>query len=224
MTPHKGAFFCVRVWGFWTPDDHRTTAEQGVRVAGMGPAPTGNARRRNATPAMTQLPAEGRGGEPAPPFPLGPDVATVAKLSVARDKVAVLEFLLDEGKSVEAKLDSARERVLVLEHIVNVQKEAESVLWAELWDTPQAVEWERLRWTREVAQYVRWKVLGENGDLDAAKEARQLGDRLGLTPMALQRLRWVVVRDELADQRKAKTTEPAAQKRPRNLKAVDDAG
>lgn len=191
-------------------------------MAGMGPAPTGNARRRNAAPTMTQLPAEGRAGKAAPKFPLGPDLATKAKLQVARGKVEDLEYQLEEGKSVGSKLDSARERVLVLEEVVALQAKAESALWREIWQTPQAVEWERLCWTREVAQYVRWKVLGENGDMDASKEARQLADRLGLTPLALQRLRWVVVRDEVADKRNAKSTKPAAPKR--TLKAVDDAG
>jgi hypothetical protein len=28
------------------------------------------------------------------------------------------------------------------------------------------VQWERLGWTRDVAQYVRHKVIGELGDLD----------------------------------------------------------
>src|SRR5690606_19724655 len=74
----------------------------------------------------------------------------------------------------------------------------EAELWAELWAMPQAVAWERFSYTREVAQYVRWKALAELGDLDAAKEARQLGDRLGLTPLALLRLRWEITDDEPA--------------------------
>lgn len=72
----------------------------------------------------------------------------------------------------------------------------EAALWVEIWRTPQAVMWERLRWTHEVAQYVRWRVLGERGALEPAKEARQLADRLGLSPMALLRLRWEIVDEE----------------------------
>ncbi|WP_074848216.1 hypothetical protein [Gordonia westfalica] len=49
--------------------------------------------------------------------------------------------------------------------------------------------WEESHTHREVAQYVRWKVRAEQGDLKAAAEARQLSDRLGLNPLALMRLR-----------------------------------
>ncbi len=71
----------------------------------------------------------------------------------------------------------------------------EKKLWADLWKTPQATQWAKLGWTREVAQYVRHKVKGEGGSLDDAKEARQLSDRLGLSPLALLRLRWEIIDD-----------------------------
>lgn len=191
-------------------------------MAGMGPPPTGHARRRNAAPGATQLPAEGRQGEP-PRWPLPSDLATRAKLEVARDRVTLLEMQEADGKDVEEKLDAARERVYVLQHTLANQDEAEAELWRELWRTPQAAEWERQRWTREVAMYVRWSVLAGCADLDAAKEARQLADRLGLTPMALLRLRWQITRDELADQRNQREAAPAPAPPARpNLKAVDD--
>lgn len=191
-------------------------------MAGMGPPPTGHARRRNAAVAMTSLPAEGRQGDP-PPFPLRADVALRARLAVARERVAVLEYQVDDGKPVEDKLDAARELVFVLTETLAKQTDDEAELWADLWATPQAVEWERQKWTREVAMFVRWSVRAGAGDLDAAKEARQLGDRLGLTPMALLRLRWQITHDELAEQRTARAAAPApaAPRRP-NLKAVDD--
>jgi hypothetical protein len=94
---------------------------------------------------------------------------------------------------------------------------AERSLWAELWALPQAVMWEQLHCGREVAQYVRWKVKAEAGSLDAAKEARQLGDRLGMTPLALLRLRWEVPADEVAQKR---SEHPAGSSRQR-LVAVD---
>ena len=50
---------------------------------------------------------------------------------------------------------------------------------------PQAVMWEESSAGREVAQYVRWKIRGEQGDLESAKEARMLSDRLGLNPLAV---------------------------------------
>lgn len=96
-------------------------------------------------------------------------------------------------------------------------------IWAELWATPQAVAWERLGWTRVVARYVDCLVSAERDldDIDDPKlyaamlaaqakllpELRQLEDRLGLNPLALLRLQWVVdgdqvgaKRDELAEQ------------------------
>lgn len=97
----------------------------------------------------------------------------------------------------------------------------EAEMWTELWKTPQAVAWEALGYYREVAQYVRWKVLGELGNLDAAKEARQLSDRLGLTPLSMLRLRWEVdQRDEVGDARERRET-PAPPRR--RLKVADPA-
>lgn len=162
-------------------------------MAGMGPAPKDPAqrRRRNATVATVPLPVSGRRGA-APKYPLGPDLTTRAKLQVARDLAAELEEKVEARQVPAQKLASARERVLVLEMVVEGQEQAELALWRELWKTPQAVEWERCSYHREVAQYVRWKVLGESGDMDAAKEARQFSDRLGLTPLALRRLGWSI--------------------------------
>ena len=54
--------------------------------------------------------------------------------------------------------------------------------------------WEESSAGREVAQYVRWKIRGEQGDLESAKEARMLSDRLGLNPLALLRLRLEIER------------------------------
>lgn len=71
--------------------------------------------------------------------------------------------------------------------------EIELTIWAELWRTPQAVVWARQRWTRDVAQYARHKMLAESGSTKDASEARQWSDRLGLNPAALLRNRWRVV-------------------------------
>lgn len=170
-------------------------------MAGMGPAPNPNRRRRNVTVAMTPLPAAGRKGK-TPTWPLGPDIVTRAKLRVAQDKVEELEARLAEGEHVsEAALTRAKEKVAVLEQVVEVQQERELELWREVWAMPQAVQWERLRWARTVAQFVRWEVLGESGDMDASKEARQIGDRIGMTPLSLLRLRWEIV--DAAGQRTA---------------------
>lgn len=188
-------------------------------MAGMGPPPKPDdqRRRRNATVAMTKLPAEGRKG-PAPKWPLIPDVVMSARRDLAAAKVEELEYELGEGKPVERKLEGAKERLAILERQLAAQKGLEASLWRDLWKLPQAVQWQRLGWTRDVAQYVRHKVLAELGELDAAKEARQWSDRLGLSPMAMLRLRWEVVADEVGQKRQEKQAPPAPRRR---LKVVD---
>lgn len=89
---------------------------------------------------------------------------------------------------------------------------AEWKLWQELWATPQAVEWERLAWTRVVARYVRCCLAAEALDDKAMAEARQLEDRLGLTPKAMRLLLWTVATDEVAEKRQTDAA-PAARKR-----------
>ena len=78
----------------------------------------------------------------------------------------------------------------------------EAELWAEMWTTPQAIMWDQSpSFRREVASFVRWQVRAEQGDLDAAKEARMRSDRLGLNPLALLRLRAEVEKAEEAEDR-----------------------
>jgi hypothetical protein len=198
-------------------------------MPGMGPPPKGDdqRRRRNATVAMVRLPAEGRGQKRAPNWPLVPDVVMSARREVIARKVEQLEYdrveLEAEGKSVaavERRLDAAREQLYILDAQLKAQRKLEADLWRDLWRLPQAVQWERLKWTRDVAQYVRHKVLAELGDLDAAKEARQWSDRLGLTPMSMLRLRWEVVADEIAEKRRDRTAARPASARAR-LRVVD---
>lgn len=123
--------------------------------------------------------------------------------------------------NAQKKADAAREQATILGKQLEAQAADEAELWAELWATPQAAVWERQAWFREVAQYVRWKVRAESGDLDSGKEARQLGDRLGLTPLAMLRLRWEVSADEVGEQRQDRTARSQRSARQR-LKVVDD--
>lgn len=152
------------------------------------------------------MPAEGRQGDP-PPWPLRPDVMLTARLGVLRSEQASLERALDdcedpkEANSLRHRLGKNVEAVAVIEAVIRESSELELELWRELWATPQAVAWERLLWTREVAQYTRWKAKAELGDLNASKEARMLADRLGLTPRSLQDLRWTIASDEVAEKR-----------------------
>ena len=165
--------------------------------------------RRNKTPGAIQLPAEGRKGK-APAFPLGPDLNVKAALRVAEAKLEQLQWKREEGGKVsEQTMTRAEEKVERLQLVVAGQRDAELALWTKLWATPQAVEWEALGWLDEVALYTRWMVLASNGDLAAGKEARQYADRLGLTPLAMARLRWEVQLD-VGQQSSTSTPPPTA--------------
>ena len=98
----------------------------------------------------------------------------------------------------------------------------ESAVWLDLWRTPQAVMWERLAWARLVARYVRVLLRAEERDAgrDVMAEARQLEDRLGLTPMAMMRLHWEVASDELAEARRERAPSGPSGSAAR-LRAVD---
>src|SRR6266508_1931398 len=70
-------------------------------------------------------------------------------------------------------------------------------------DTPQAVAWERLGWSHEVARYCRLLVKASLPKAVPAVHGQctALADRLGLTPKAMRMLLWTVVADEVAEQR-----------------------
>lgn len=95
---------------------------------------------------------------------------------------------------------------------------SEAALWRELWATPQAAAWEQLGWTRIVARYVRCAIQVEGTDPSTRllAEVRQTEDRLGLTPLAMRRLGWTIVRDEVSEARNV--GRPRARER---LRAVD---
>lgn len=197
-------------------------------MPGMGPPPKPAAQRRraNATIALTRLPAEGRKGDP-PAWPLIDDVQKTAELAYTRLSLEKMEAEVGEESdarkraALTRKIEQVARHASVLDATIAAQRDLEQMLWVELWRTPQSVQWERMRWTREVAQYVRHKVMGELGSLDDAKEARQLSDRLGLSPLALLRLRWEITTDEVQERRETRSA-PAAKTRAR-LKVVGDA-
>lgn len=64
--------------------------------------------------------------------------------------------------------------------------------WAQLWATPHAVVWEEERWPHVVARYCRLSLAAEKPGASAAMlaEVRQIEDRLGLSPAAMQKLYW----------------------------------
>lgn len=174
-----------------------------------GPAPkhpSTRARRNNPKKDFRSLPMDGRAGD-VPAWPLLPDVSTSSALEVARDRVAALQVEIageDDGR-VKGRLrrDLHKNEILAAQLALQIEQatDMETALWADLWTTPQAVIWEESHAHREVAQYVRWKVRAEQGDLKAAAEARQLSDRLGLNPLALLRLRAEVEHVDEAENR-----------------------
>jgi hypothetical protein len=96
-------------------------------------------------------------------------------------------------------------------------------LWAELWTTPQAAAWERLRLERLVAKYVQDSLdvaalrsvmnrTGEPVKQYASLKTRvdRLEAELGLTPMGLLKNRWEIVTDEVSQKREESTATPAA--------------
>lgn len=194
-------------------------------MAGNGPAPKPDAqrRRRNATVAMTKLPAAGRRGRP-PAWPLPANVRLTTMLELARADQADVEERIAAGDEkiapLRAKLARIRERVAVLEATLKASTKLEAELWRDLWRTPQAVQWEKLGWNRTVAQYVRWKAQAELGDLDAGKESRQYEDRLGLSSLAMLRLRWEVVEDEVTAHRNARAAAASTTSTGRRLAPV----
>lgn len=167
----------------------------GARV-NSGPPPDPNALRRNRKDdkaGWIHLPSEGR-MKPAPEWPLPP---------------VVLPSSSDSDEAETWRMEIA---------------ERELELWADMWSRPQAVMWEKLRCADRVALYVRLQVLGERtGDKEKLSEARMIGDRLGLDPASMLRLRWKVATDELAE-RRSQPPRPAAPSRSMRdrLRAVGD--
>ncbi|MEV8395591.1 MULTISPECIES: hypothetical protein [unclassified Streptomyces] len=178
---------------------------------------------------MTMLPADGRPGAP-PRWPLLDDISMTARRDAARRLADESELqLLDpeltgrKRTAVQKKLDATRTEANILGKKLEAQQAVEAELWGELWRLPQAVAWERMGWVREVAQYVRWKVQAEMGDLEASKEARMLADRLGLNPLSMLRLRWEVGSDSAGAQRAVRPARRSGDVRAR-LRAVGDDG
>jgi len=160
-----------------------------------------------------------------------PDIGLRARLQVAQSQAERLEARLDEAPpaerdALERRLARTEETVSVLTFQVAEQEEREHGLWAEAWRSPQAAAWAaRVGWARDVAQYVRHKVLGELGSLEDAKEARQWSDRLGLNPAAMLRNRWRVAPDQVAEQRTTRRAPAPARSSARaRLQAVTDGG
>lgn len=181
--------------------------------------PSVRARRNDAKKDFRVLSRRRR--RKPPPWPLMPDAQLSATLEVARDWIANIQVELESAEDGRTKGRLRRElnknEILAAQLQLQIEQatDAEAALWADLWGIPQSVIWEESHSHREVAQYVRWKVRAEQGDLKAASEARQLSDRLGLNPLALLRLRAEVEHVEEAEDRgnrRRETRKPAPPK------------
>lgn len=96
-------------------------------------------------------------------------------------------------------LDAAGYQGAVPEFPLPQPRARELQLWAELWRTPQAIEWARLDLVRNVALYTRIFVDNElpgakAGDLNIL---RQMTDSLGLSIPGMRAARWRISTDEL---------------------------
>lgn len=71
-------------------------------------------------------------------------------------------------------------------------EEQETAEWERLWKLPQAIEWERMQCETLVALYVRVYVrcARPGADTKLFGEVRQLDAKIGLSPRAMQDLRW----------------------------------
>lgn len=176
-------------------------------MAGIGPAPKhpDQRARRNATVAMIRLPAAGRPGR-APAWPLGGDVTLETEVALLKLRIKDIQQELEwattsrDRSAQRRKLERAKSDLAKKQAMAKAATAAEKKIWAELWKTPQAVQWEKRRWFREVALYARHQAKAEAGSLDDSKEARQREDRLGLNDQAMLRLRWEIA-DEAGQQR-----------------------
>jgi hypothetical protein len=186
-----------------------------------GPAPkhpSARARRNNPKAGFTSLPAKGRAGK-APKWPLPADVKATATLELAMDRVTSLTAEIEKAEDGRTKgrlrrtLAQQEQQVAILRLQIEQQSDLELALWAGLWATPQATLWETsTAFERMLAQFVRWNVKGEQGDLDAAKEARLQRKDFGLTPMDLLRARAEIERVGEAEEKGQRRRTAAAKK------------
>lgn len=156
--------------------------------------------RRNATAPMVRLPTKGRTGR-VPAWPLGADIKIDTEIELKKLEISEIETEIDwEGTArrrseLRRKRDRVRRRIRELEAMRTAAGRLEKEIWKSLWKTPQAVQWEKRGWHREVALFARHQAKAEAGSLDDSKEARMREDRLGLNDKAMKALGWEIVDD-----------------------------
>lgn len=185
-------------------------------MAGPAPKhPSRRARRNNPKAGFTSL-VGGRKGA-APSWPLPADASVSSRLDYMQDQVASLTAELEaceDGRKrggIKRKLGAAEQQAALLAIQAEQQGDLELELWSLLWSTPQAKMWEDSdAFVRTLAQFVRWNVKGEQGDIEAAREARIRGKEFGLTPLTLMGLKAEIERaDEAEDRGNRRRSKPA---------------
>lgn len=196
-------------------------------MAGVGPAPKDPSKRAraNATYAMTMLPAEGRKGR-APAWPLQGDIVIETGIHQTKRAIAAIKDELQwattarDRSAQRRKLDRASKQLAELEAMKRFVGATEKKIWAALWKTPQATQWEKRGWFREVALYARHQAKAEAGSLDDSKEARQREDRLGLNDMSMLRLRWAIAEPTQNSTSRTPAKKPGSRARRGHLTAL----
>ena len=90
----------------------------------------------------------------------------------------------------------------------NEPARAELDMWQQLWTTPQATMWESMHIERVIARYVVVTCLAEETQqAGLLTEVRQMEDRLGLTPLSLQKLQWKIEHREEQPDKSEKSEE-----------------
>lgn len=193
-------------------------------MPGPAPKPADQRARRNPTYAMTRLPAEGR-KKRAPAWLLAGDLEIETKIFFEEQHLAELKDELEWATTarartgIRAKQQRAKKKVAELKALNAFVTKTEKTIWAALWKTPQATQWEKRGWFREVALYARHQAKAEAGSIQDSAEARQREDRLGLNDMAMLRLRWEIV-DTSATGTAPRTRSKRNSSRYRNLRVV----
>jgi hypothetical protein len=150
-------------------------------MPGPAPKPADQRARRNPTYAMTRLPAEGRKGR-APAWPLAGDLEIETKIFFAEQQLAEQKDELEWATTARARTGIRQKQTRLKKTIAELRAlnvfitKTEKTIWAALWKTPQATQWEKRAWYREVALYARHQAKAEAGSIQDSAEARQRED------------------------------------------------
>lgn len=147
-----------------------------------GPAPDPSALRRDRKDdaEWVTLPREGFMGE-VPTFPL--------------ERISVYDIYFEDKKRVKVLDQDATDSL----------RERELELWETLWRKPQAVMWDRLGLTYEVAAYVRAFLESTSEDSNSGLKTAvlRMAAEIGLSLPGMHQWRWKFSEDELSARRAA---------------------